>query len=84
MYKNNIFKIIFSSSCTVYDDTQTLPWKEHTKVEIQNPYGTSKYIIERILMDQKFDKKWNVVSLDILMLLKPYLGTYKREYNRYT
>ncbi len=62
MYKNNIFKIIFSSSCTVYDDTQTLPWKEHTKVgNTKNPYGTSKYIIERILMDLvKFDKKWNV------------------------
>ena len=62
MQENNIFKIIFSSSCTVYDDTQTLPWKETSKIgKTKNPYGTSKYIIERILMDLvKFDKRWHV------------------------
>ena len=62
MTKNNVFKIIFSSSCTVYDDTQPLPWKETTKTgNTKNPYARSKYIIEQILMElAKTDKRWSI------------------------
>ena len=62
MAENNVFKIIFSSSCTVYDDTQPPPWKETSKIgNTKNPYATSKYIIERMLMDlAKFDDKWSI------------------------
>jgi len=62
MAENNIFKIIFSSSCTVYDDTQPPPWKETSKIgNTKNPYATSKYIIERMLMDlAKFDDRWSI------------------------
>ena len=62
MKENNVFKIIFSSSCTVYNDSETLPWNENSKIgDTKNPYGTSKYIIERILMDLvKFDARWNI------------------------
>lgn len=60
MNKNNVFKIIFSSSATVYNDKGLPPWKETSKVgKTNNPYGTTKYIIERILMDlAKSNKTW--------------------------
>ena len=62
MEENNVFKIIFSSSCTVYNDTQPLPWKETAKTgNTKNPYATSKYIIERMLMDlAKSDNRWSI------------------------
>ena len=52
MIENNCFKIIFSSSATVYGDPSELPITEEAKVGgTTNPYGTSKYMIERILND---------------------------------
>ena len=45
-------KIVFSSSATVYGDPVTTPIKEDFAVgATTNPYGTSKYMIERILED---------------------------------
>jgi UDP-glucose 4-epimerase len=62
MQENNVLKFIFSSSATVYNDNQPLPLKETAKIgNTNNPYGTSKYIIERILMDiAKFDNRWSI------------------------
>ena len=62
MRERNVFKIIFSSSANVYNHGQSLPLKETANVgKTKNPYGNSKYIIERILMDlSNFDKKWSV------------------------
>ena len=62
MLESKVFKIIFSSSATVYDDKQKLPLKENSKIgKTKNPYGTSKYIIERILMDlSKSDIRWSI------------------------
>lgn len=62
MRKSGVFKIIFSSSATVYNEHQPLPFKENSKVgQTKNPYGNSKYIIERILIDlSKFDERWSV------------------------
>ncbi len=62
MKENRIFKIIFSSSANVYNDGQLLPLKENAKVgNIKNPYGTTKYIIERLLLDlSNFDKRWSI------------------------
>lgn len=62
MNLNNVFKIIFSSSATVYNDKQKMPLRETSQTgKTKNPYGTSKYIIEKILMDlAKFDKKWTI------------------------
>ncbi len=52
MIENNCFKIIFSSSATVYGDPSELPITEKAKVGgTTNPYGTSKFMIERILND---------------------------------
>ena len=60
MQENKVFKLIFSSSATVYDDTQPLPFSENSKTgNTKNPYGTTKYIIEKILMDlAKYDDRW--------------------------
>jgi len=62
MQENNLFKIIFSSSATVYNDKQSLPLKETGKIgNTQNLYGTTKYIIERILMDlAQSDNRWSI------------------------
>lgn len=43
-------KIVFSSSATVYGDPYITPIKEDFPIGgTTNPYGTSKYMIERIL-----------------------------------
>jgi UDP-glucose 4-epimerase len=62
MQEKKIFNLIFSSSATVYNFDQRLPWKETDNIgKTINPYGTSKYIIERILQDLvKSDMRWRV------------------------
>ncbi len=56
-------KIIFSSSATVYG-TQTYPVDEEapTGVGITNPYGQTKFMIERMLMDLgEAEPDWTIV-----------------------
>lgn len=62
MEDSRVFKLIFSSSANVYNDIQKLPLKETSKVgNTNNPYGSTKYIIERILADLvNFDNRWSV------------------------
>lgn len=62
MKDSKVFKLIFSSSATVYNAVQQLPLKETSKIgNTNNPYGNAKYIIERILMDlAKSDKRWSL------------------------
>ncbi len=58
-------RIVFSSSATVYGDPQSLPIVETDPVGgTTNPYGTTKYFIERILSDVCVaDKDFSVVLL---------------------
>jgi UDP-glucose 4-epimerase len=55
MKEFNCKKIVFSSSATVYNEKDTknyTPLKESDPIgKTTNPYGTSKYMIERILED---------------------------------
>lgn len=52
MKEFNCKKIVFSSSATVYGNPKSNPIKEDFSVgNTTNPYGTSKYMIERILED---------------------------------
>ncbi|GAB1671381.1 UDP-glucose 4-epimerase GalE [Mannheimia haemolytica] len=52
MLKANVNTIVFSSSATVYGDPQIIPIVESCPVGgTTNPYGTSKYMVERILED---------------------------------
>jgi UDP-glucose 4-epimerase len=52
MKKYHVNNIVFSSSATVYGDPEFVPIKETTKLgETTNPYGTSKAMMEKILID---------------------------------
>ena len=65
MGEAGIFNIVFSSSATVYGDPPTVPITENMPVGgTTNPYGTSKYMTERMLSDiQLADPRWSVVLL---------------------
>ena len=65
MAKAGVFSIVFSSSATVYGDPARTPITEDMPVGgTTNPYGTSKYMVERILTDiQKADPRWSVILL---------------------
>ncbi len=65
MSEYNCKKIVFSSSATVYGDPVSVPIREDFPVgATTNPYGTSKYMIERILQDLCIsDENWKVVIL---------------------
>ncbi len=62
MQEKKIFNLIFSSSAAVYDSNQVNAIKENYKIgKTKNPYGASKYIVEKILNDlANFDKRWSV------------------------
>ena len=52
MKQAGVKSLIFSSSATVYGDPEEVPLTEISKVGgTTNPYGTSKYMVERILTD---------------------------------
>jgi len=64
MNKANIERIVFSSSCTVYGDTDQSPVDESTAIaHAASPYGNTKIICEDILRDQSAATSLNVVSL---------------------
>ncbi|MCX7794881.1 MAG: NAD-dependent epimerase/dehydratase family protein, partial [Thermodesulfovibrionales bacterium] len=51
MLKENIKKLIFSSTAAVYGIPERLPVDEDAPLNPINPYGASKAIIERVLQD---------------------------------
>ncbi len=64
MKKNNVKKIVFSSSATVYGDPERVPIKEDFPKHATNPYGQTKVMIEQILEDVYVsDNDWSVVLL---------------------
>ncbi|MEL0630287.1 UDP-glucose 4-epimerase GalE [Psychromonas aquatilis] len=65
MKEAGVFKLVFSSSATVYGDPSTLPIRESSPVgKTTNPYGTSKLMVEMILADvAKSDPRWAFVIL---------------------
>ena len=68
MDKYNVHNVIFSSSATVYGQFAKSPIKETDKAlclnEITNPYGETKAMIEKILMDKSIaDEKFRAVIL---------------------
>lgn len=65
MAKAGVFSMVFSSSATVYGDPARTPITEDMPVGgTTNPYGTSKYMVERILADiQKADQRWSMILL---------------------
>ena len=64
MNKAKCKKIIFSSSATVYDQRNDLPFKESGNLLPSNPYGQTKLFSERIITDWvKKDKSLSAVLL---------------------
>ncbi|MBR4950766.1 MAG: UDP-glucose 4-epimerase GalE [Clostridia bacterium] len=64
MRDHNCFKLVFSSSATVYGKPETVPIKEDFPLSTTNPYGTTKLYIEQILKDLCVaDNRFSVVLL---------------------
>lgn len=65
MKQYEIKKIIFSSSASVYGNSEVMPVKENMPLSPStNPYGKTKNIIEEVLMDlHKSDNSWDVIIL---------------------
>jgi UDP-glucose 4-epimerase len=75
MKEHNCKKIVFSSSATVYGDPVSTPITENFPVgDTTNPYGTSKYMIERILEDLYISD--NSFKIAILRYFNP-VGAYE-------
>ena len=51
MIRHKVWRIVFSSSATVYGVPKTVPIKEDFPLSTTNPYGETKLMIERILAD---------------------------------
>jgi UDP-glucose 4-epimerase len=51
MRQAGVRKIVFSSSCAVYGVPRTVPITEHEFLNPVNPYGFTKFVIERALAD---------------------------------
>lgn len=52
MRSHNCYQMVFSSSCTVYGEPETLPITEaHPTGNITNVYGRTKYFTEEMLKD---------------------------------
>jgi UDP-glucose 4-epimerase len=64
MQKNNVKKLIFSSSATVYRATNPVTYVETGELGSTNPYGWTKFMIEQILRDLCVSEPtWSVVLL---------------------
>uniref|UniRef100_A0A0P4WGH7 UDP-N-acetylglucosamine 4-epimerase n=3 Tax=Scylla TaxID=6760 RepID=A0A0P4WGH7_SCYOL len=65
MKANNVYQMVFSSSCTVYGDPEHLPITEdHPTGAVTNVYGRTKYLIEEMLKDlSRAEEKWNIIAL---------------------
>ncbi len=63
MKKNNVYKIIYSSSAAVYKSSFKKV-NEKSKIKITNPYANSKYKVENYLKKiNKKNKNWSIICL---------------------
>ena len=64
MSQKGLRKIVFSSSATVYGDSETAPIKEGSPLSPANPYGQTKLVGEQFLQDVGFaDSGWHIATL---------------------
>ena len=65
MNKNGCNLIVFSSSATIYGQLDNQPIKENNPIKPINPYGTSKYLVEKMLNDlyNSNPNKWKIANL---------------------
>lgn len=65
----DVRRVVFSSSATVYGDPESVPIREDARIAPTNPYGHSKAMIERVLLDlATSDPSW---SIGILRYFNP-------------
>lgn len=56
--------LVFSSSATVYGETQDMPLQEDVPMGATNPYGRSKMMVEQIMADVVVsDPSWSMTAL---------------------
>ena len=59
-----VFRLVFSSSATVYGDPRSVPIREDFPLQATNPYGRTKLMIEEMLRDlAAADPRWRVALL---------------------
>jgi len=64
MTENNVKRLVFSSSATVYGIPDTVPVSESSPIRATNPYGRTKIMIEEILQDlYASDNEWSISLL---------------------
>jgi len=65
MARAGIFRLVFSSSATVYGDPETVPIRENAKTGgVTNPYGRTKLMNEEICRDMaRADERWSIALL---------------------
>jgi UDP-glucose 4-epimerase len=51
MERHGVHDLVFSSSCTVYGEPETVPITEDTPLGASSPYGRTKLVIEDMLRD---------------------------------
>ena len=59
------YNLIFSSSATIYSSNNIIPLKEDSLLGPVNPYGNTKYTVEKILEDlfKSAPEKWRICNL---------------------
>ena len=70
MAEHRVKQLVFSSSATVYGQSDCSPYSETAKIGAINPYGHTKAMIEQILLDiaaadnvAKSSNPWKIASL---------------------
>lgn len=63
MIKNNVLRMIFSSSASVYGESKYIPIDENHPKNPINPYGKTKLVVENILDD--CDRAYNLKSIKL-------------------
>jgi UDP-glucose 4-epimerase len=59
-----IFKLVFSSSATVYGQPERLPIDEQCALSATNPYGLTKLLGEQLLRElERCDTRWRIAYL---------------------
>lgn len=63
MIKNGVLNFIFSSTAAVYGYPETVPITEDSPLKPINPYGRTKYMIEKVLSDLDEAHRLKSISL---------------------
>ncbi len=63
MERHRVRDLVFSSSCTVYGEPDTVPITEDTPLGASSPYGRTKLHIEEMLRDVAATSGWRIALL---------------------